>query len=114
MTSLSKKVKNSSQHIDNKIQKLKDKQHALEDKMVQHLHRALKSHQGFLLPFPTLMGGLIEVMEQTKANSHQAEVWNVSGEKFLRQRTKQHPKITASKNISAVSTVPAAMENPDD
>ena len=114
MTSLSKKTQKSSQPINTKVQQLKDKQHVLETKMVQQLHRALKSHQGFSLPFPTLVGGLIDVMEQAKANSHQAEVWNVSGGKFLRQRTKQQSKNTDSKNISAVSTSPAAMENPHD
>ena len=113
MTSLSKKVKNSSQRIDNKIQHLKDKQHALETKMVQQLHRALKSHQGFSLPFPTLMGGFIEVMEQAKADSNQVEAWNASGEKFLRQRIRQ-PKNTDSKNSSAVPVSTTAMEKTHD
>jgi len=110
MTSLSKKDQNTSQSIDDKIQKLKDKQHALETKMVQQLHRALKSHQSFSLPFPTLMGGFIDVIEQAKANSNQAEAWNVSGEKFLRQRIKQQSTITPSKNSPAISTSPTAME----
>lgn len=114
MTSVPKKIQKASSHLDNKIKQLKEKQHALETKMVLQLHRALKNHQGFLLPFPTLMGELIEMMEQAKANSNQAEVWNVSGKKFLHQRTKQQSKITSAKNSSAVSTVPAAMENPDD
>ncbi len=110
MTSLSKKDQNTSQSIDDKIQKLKDKQHALETKMVQQLHRALKSHQSFSLPFPTLMGGFIDVIEQAKANSNQAEAWNVSGEKFLRQRIKQQSTITPSKNSPAISASPTAME----
>ncbi len=114
MASLSKRNQKSSQPIDAKIQKLKDKQHVLETKIVQQLHRALKSHQGFSLPFPALMGGLIDVMEQAKTNSNQAEAWNVAGGKFLHKRTKQQPKITSSKNISAVSTSPTAMENPND
>jgi hypothetical protein len=114
MTSSSKKSQKTSSHLDNKIQQLKEKQQTLETKMVQQLYRALKSHQGFLLPCPTLMGGLMEVMEQAKANSNQAEAWNMTGEKFLRKRTKQQPKITSSKNIPAVSTSPTAMENPND
>ena len=114
MTSLSKKVKNSSQRIDNKIHHLKDKQHALETKMVQQLHRALKIHQGFSIPFPTLMGGLIDVMEQANTNSNQVEAWNVSGAKFLRQRIKQQSQIPPSKNCPAVSTLSTAMENPYD
>jgi len=114
MTSLPKKVQKSSQPIDAKIQKLKAKQHALETKMVQQLHRALKSHQGFSLPFPTLMGGLMEVMEQAKTNSHQAEVWNVSGGKFLHQRNKQLSTIPSSKNSPAVSELPTAMEKSHD
>lgn len=114
MTSLSKKDQNTSQSIDDKIQKLKDKQHALETKMVQQLHRALKSHQSFSLPFPTLMGGFIDVIEQAKANSNQAEAWNVSGEKFLRQRIKQQSTITPSKNSPAISEQPRTMENPHD
>ncbi len=114
MTSLSKKAQKSSQPINTKIQQLKNKQHVLETKMVQQLHRALKTHQGFSIPFPTLMGGLIDVMEQANTNSYQAEVWNVSGGKFLRQRTKQQSKNTDSKNISAVSTLSTAMENPHD
>ena len=111
MTSLSKKDQNTSQSIDDKIQKLKDKQHALETKMVQQLHRALKSHQSFSLPFPTLMGGFIDVIEQAKANSNQAEAWNVSGEKFLRQRTNQQSKSIPSKTRPAVSALPTTMEN---
>ena len=114
MASLSQRNQKSSHVIDAKIQKLKDKQHALETKMVQLLHRALKSHQGFLLPFPTLMGGLIDIMDQAKTNSHQAEAWNVSGGKFLRQRNKQPSKLTFSKNSSAVSELPTTMENPHD
>lgn len=114
MASLSKKDQQSSQSIDAKIQKLKDKQHALETKMVQHLHRALKTQQGFSLPFPTLIGGLLEVMEQAKANSHQVEVWNVSGGKFMRQRIKQQSTITSSKNSSAVSKLPTPMEDTHD
>ncbi len=114
MASLSKKVQKSSQTIDTKIQQLKDKQHALETKMVQQLHRALKSHQGFSLPFPTLMGGLIDIMEQVKANSHQVEVWNVAGGKFLRQRNKQPSNILFSKNSPEVSELPTAMENAHD
>jgi hypothetical protein len=114
MTSLSKKTQKSSQAIDEKIQQLKNKQYTLETKMVQQLHRALKTHQGFSLPFPTLMGGLIDVMEQVKANSNQAEAWNVSGGKFLRQRIKQQSQIPPSKNCPAVSTLSTAMENPYD
>lgn len=114
MASLSKKAQKSSQLIDAKIQKLKDKQHALETKMVQRLHRALKTHQGFSFPFPTLMGGFIDVMEQAKTNSHQVEAWNTSGKKFLRKRTKQQSTITTSKNNPTVSTPPTAMENPHD
>ena len=114
MTSLSKKTQKSSHALDTKIQQLKDKQHVLETKMVQQLHRTLKSHQGFSLPFPTLMGGMIDVMEQAKANSHQVEAWNVSGEKFLRQRIKQQSKNIPSKNSHAVSTSSTAMENPHD
>ena len=114
MASLSKKIQKSSQPIDTKIQKLKDKQQVLETKMVQQLHRALKSHQGFSLPFPTLMGGLIDVMEQAKANSHQVEAWNTSGKKFLRKRTKQQSKILSSKNNPAVSKLPTAMEKSHD
>jgi hypothetical protein len=60
------------------------------------------------------MGGLIDIMEQVKTNSYQAEVWNVSGEKFLRKRTKQQPKNTDSKNISALSKIPTAMEKSHD
>ena len=114
MTSVPENIQKPSSHLDNKIQQLKEKQHILETKMVQQLHRALKSHQGFSLPFPTLMGGLMEVMEQAKANSNQAEAWNMSGEKFLRQRNKQHSKIPSAKNSSAVSKSPAAMENTHD
>jgi hypothetical protein len=114
MASLPKKAQKSSQPIDAKIQKLKDKQHTLETKMVQQLHRALKTHQGFSLPFPTLMGGLLDVMEQAKLNSHQVEAWNTSGGKFLRQRTKQQSTITSSKNSPAVSTPSTAMEKSHD
>ncbi len=114
MASLSKKAQKSSQPLDTKIQKLKDMQHALETKMLQQLHRALKTHQGFSLPFPMLMGGLIDIMEQAKINAHQAEVWNVSGGKFLRQRNKQPSSIIASKNSPAVSEQPRTMENPHD
>lgn len=114
MTSLPKKAQQSSQLIDTKIQKLKAKQHTLETKMLQQLHRALKTHQEFSLPFPTLMGGLIDIMEQAKTNSHQAEVWNASGEKFLRQRTQQPSSIPSSKNSPEVSEQPRTMENPHD
>ncbi len=114
MTSLPKKVQKTSSHLANKIQQLKEKQHILETKMVQQLHRALKTQQGFSLPFPTLIGGLLEVMEQAKANSHQVEVWNVSGGKFLRQRIKQQSTITSSKNSSAVSKLPTPMEDAHD
>jgi len=114
MTSLPKKVQKSSKPIDAKIQKLKDKQHGLETKMVQQLHRALKAHQGFSLPFPTLMGGLIDIMEQAKTNSHQAEAWNVSGGKFLRQRNTQPSSISLPKNNSAVSELPTTMEKSHD
>lgn len=110
MTSVPENIQKPSSHLDNKIQQLKAKQHAIETKMVQQLHRALKSHQGFSLPFPTLMGGLMEVMEQAKANSNQAEAWNMSGEKFLRQRIKQQSTITPSKNSPAISASPTAME----
>lgn len=114
MTSLPKKDQKTSNHLDNKIQQLKAKQHAIETKMVQQLHRALKSHQGFSLPFPTLMGGFIGVMEQAKTNANQVEAWKISGGKFLRQRTKQQPQILSSKNSSAISTPSTAMENPHD
>ncbi|MBP9776495.1 MAG: hypothetical protein ACH349_02025 [Candidatus Rhabdochlamydia sp.] len=114
MTSLPKKVQKTSSHFANKIQQLKEKQRALETKMVQLLHRALKIHQGFSLPFSVLMGGFIDVMEQAKTNSNQAEAWNVAGGKFLRQRNKQHSKIPSAKNSSAVSKSPAAMENTHD
>jgi|GEM_PF-3412766 len=110
MTSLSKKDQKTSNHLDNKIQQLKAKQHAIETKMAQQLHRALESHQGFSIPFPTLMGGFIDVIEQAKANSNQAEAWNAFGEKFLRQRIKQQSTITPSKNSPAISTSPTAME----
>jgi len=110
MTSLPKKVQKTSSHLANKIQQLKEKQHILETKMVQQLHRALKSHQGFSFPFPTLMEGFIDVMEQAKADSNQVEAWNASGEKFLRQRIKQQSTITPSKNSPAISTSPTAME----
>jgi len=114
MTSLSKETQKSSQAIDTKIQQLKDKQNVLESKMVQQLHRALKTHQGFLLPFSTLMGGLIEVMGQIKANSNHVEAWNVSGGKFLRQRIRQQLTITSSENSHAVSTSSTAMEKAHD
>jgi hypothetical protein len=114
MASLSKRNQKSSQPLDAKIQKLKDKQHALETNMVQLLHRALKAHQGFSLPFPILMGGLIYIMEQAKTDSHQAEVWKVSGGKFLRQRIKQQPILSPSKNNSAVSELPTTMEKSHD
>ena len=114
MASSSKKDIKTSQSLSNKIQKLKDKQLTLETKMVQQLHRALKSHQGFSLPFPTLMGGLIDIMEQAKTNSHQAEVWNVSRGKFLHQRNKQLSTIPSSKNSPAVSELPTAMEKSHD
>lgn len=114
MASLSKKTQKSSQPIDAKIQKLKDKQLVLETKMVQQLHRALKTHQGFSLLFPMLMGGFIDVMEQAKVNSNQAEVWKVSGGKFLRQRIKQQSSVTSSKNSPAVSTPSTAMEKSHD
>jgi len=114
MASSSKKDTKTPQSLSNKIQKLKDKQHVLETKMVQQLHRTLKTHQGFSLPFPTLMGGLIEIIDQAKTNSNQAEAWNVSGEKFLRQRNKQPSKIPSSKDSSTVSKLPTAMENSHD
>lgn len=108
------KTKNTSQNLDAKIQQLKDKQHILETKMVQQLHRALKSHQGFSLPFPVLIGGLIEVMDHVKANSNQVEAWNMSGRKFLRKRSKQQPNILSSKNSPIVSAASTAMENSHD
>ena len=114
MTSLSKETQKSSHALDTKIQQIKDKQLVLETKMVQQLHRALKTHQGFSLPFPTLMGGLIEVMGQIKADSNQVEAWNVSGGKFLRQRIKQQSKNTPPENSPAVSTSSTAMENAHD
>lgn len=110
----SKNNKNTSQYLDAKIQQLKDKQHILETKMVQQLHRVLKSHQGFSLPFPTLMGGLIEVMEQAKVNSHQAEAWNTSGRKFLRKRSKQQSNLLSSKNSPIVSAASTTMEKSHD
>lgn len=114
MTSVPENIQKSSSHLDNKIQQLKEKQHILETKMVQQLHRALKSHQGFSFPFSTLIGGFIDVMEQAKTNSNQAEAWNVSGEKFLRQRTQQPSSIPSSKNGPAISEQPRTMENPHD
>ena len=82
--------------------------------MVQQLHRAIKTHQGFSLPFPTLMGGLIDVMEQARSNSHLVEAWNVSGGKFLHQRIKQQSSITPAKNSPAISTASTAMEKSHD
>jgi hypothetical protein len=114
MVPLAKKLPKTSNHLIDKIQQLKEKQHALETKMVQQLHRALKIHHGFTIPFPALLGGLMDVMEQANANSHQAEVWKVSGEKFLRQRTKRRPQILPSKNSPAVSLSPTAMETSHD
>lgn len=114
MTSLLKKAKKNSPHLGHKIQQLKNKQLVLETKMVQQLLRALKTHQGFSLPFPILMGGMLDVMEQVKANSHQAEVWTVAGRKFLRQRSRQPSNITSSKNNPAISKLPTAMEKTHD
>lgn len=111
------------QSLENKILHLKVQQQNIETKMVQQLHQLLKSRHGFTIPFPTLLGGLIDVIEQAKVDPQRMEVWKVSGENFQRQRSTQkakpvnptnptNPKL--SKKMSASSTPSAEVEFPHD
>lgn len=100
MTTLQKKA----QALEQKIHHLKSQQQKIEHKIVQQLYRVLKSHHGFSIPFPALLGGMIQVIEQSKTDPHIMEAWKVSGEKFQRQKntakrkskTKPNPFATPS------------------
>ena len=101
MTCLQKKAET----LAKKIHHLKAQQQHIEHKIVQQLHRVLKSHNGFQVPFPTLVGGIIHIIEQSKTNPQLMEAWNTSGEKFPQQRPKQKSK---SKNSTAVPSHPTS------
>lgn len=103
MTTLQKKA----QALEQKIHHLKAQQQKIEHKIVQQLYRLLKSHHGFSIPFPALLGGMIQVIEQSKTDSHLMEAWKVSGEKFQRQKNTAKKQSKAKPNASATHSSPS-------
>jgi spermidine synthase len=93
--------------LEKKIHHLKSQQQHIENKIVQQLHRVLKRHNGFSIPFPALVGGIIHVIERSKTDPHLMEAWNVSGEKFLQQRQKNTSKKQPKAKSNTSTTVPS-------
>lgn len=72
--------------LDKKINELNTQKKKIETDIAHQLLHVIKSHSGFSLPFESLVGGLIKVIETCKADSHQMEEWQAAGEKFLKSR----------------------------
>ena len=95
MTSLQKKA----ELLEKKILSLKVQQQHIEHKITQELYRVLKIHNGFSIPFPALVGGILHVLEQAKTNPQLMEAWSISGEKFQYRRPKQQSKTRTKTSV---------------
>jgi hypothetical protein len=82
--SLQKKVAAISQKID----ALKAQQLELEKTMSEQLFDLIKAINGFSVPFPTLVGAIIESIAKSKNDSKKSEEWHLAGEKFLKAKSK--------------------------
>ena len=91
--SLQKKVAAITQKID----ALKAEQLELEKSISSQLFDVIKSLDGFSVPFPTLIGSIIESVEKCKNDSSKTEEWHLAGEKFLKAKSRS-TKTTPSRN----------------
>ena len=89
--------------LNKKIELLKSQQQQVETDIAQHLLHVIKTHSGFTLPFHSLIGGLIEVMQTCRDNPHKMEEWQSAGEKFLKLKSRSRPT-PQSKQQSTSST----------
>ena len=85
--------------LQKKIDNLKSQQHKIENDIAHQLLHVIKTHSGFTLPFHTLVGGLIEVIQTSKDNPHKREEWQQAGEKFLKSRRNLSAKKRLSNSI---------------
>ena len=90
--SLQKKVAAISQKID----ALKTQQLELEKSILSQLFDLIKSVDGFSIPFPILVGAIIEAIEKSKNNSKQSEEWHLAGEKFLKAKSKSTKSVATN------------------
>lgn len=89
--SLQKKVAVITQKID----ALKAEQLELEKSISSQLFEVIKSLDGFSVPFPTLVGCIVESIEKCKTDSAKMEAWQLSGEKFLKAKSKSLKTISS-------------------
>ncbi len=82
--SLQKKVAAITQKID----ALKAEQLELEKSISSQLFEVIKSLDGFSVPFPTLVGCIIESINECKKDSGKMEEWQIAGEKFLKAKSR--------------------------
>ena len=74
--------------IDKKIEDLKAQKKKIETDIAHQLLHVINSHSGFTLPFQTLVGGLIDVIQTSKSDPKKMEEWQAAGETFLKLRNR--------------------------
>lgn len=82
--------------IQQKIEMLKAEQLKIEQTVSLEILDVLEKQDAFGLDFDALLGGLLYVIEQVKADSKETEGWRLAGQRF---RGPSKPK--ASKAIKA-------------
>lgn len=88
--SLQKKVVAISQ----KIEALKAQQLEVEKSISSQIFELIKSLDGFSVPFPTLIGCIIESVENCKTDPMKAQVWQLAGEKFLKAKSRSYKTVS--------------------
>ncbi len=74
--------------LQKKIDHLKAQQQKIEADIAHQLLQVIKTHSGFALPFPALVGGLMEIVQICKVEPQKMEAWQQAGEKFLKSKNK--------------------------
>lgn len=87
--------------IKAKQKTLQEKEDKIKSQIIEDLSTYLIDANAIDVDIDVLMGGMLDVIEKTKAGDKITEAWKLSGQKFCQQIRKRNPK----KNPSASKKV---------
>jgi len=80
------------ENIQEKINKLKLKQNQIEQEITNCFSQVLKVTEAYQIDFNIMVGGLLEVIENIRADPVKKESWKLIGENFCKTKLNTHKK----------------------
>lgn len=100
--------------IRSKITNLQHQEKQIQESLASELVKVLEEADILTVDFKTLVGGMLYVQHTANTDSKTAEVWQQSGEKFLKKRIKGRGNKTFSGTRGATKKSDRTDQNRDE